>query len=124
MIRQGVVQEKLDMMSMNQLPPLSSLPQWSRINTLDRGRYPKPFIKDKLQPIQDSSHMANGDDVNKEIHVDLSELNPAQRIQHLERSIVFLKQQHHDVLNSLHGEIDVLKKENKGQLSSYLEPRQ
>jgi hypothetical protein len=45
MIKQGVVQEKIADLSMNQLPPLSTLPQWSRINTLDRGRYPKPFVK-------------------------------------------------------------------------------
>lgn len=47
--------------------------------------------------------------------VDLSELNPAQRIHHLERSIMFLKQQHAEVLKSLHDEIDNLKKENKGK---------
>lgn len=45
--------------------------------------------------------------------MDLSELNPAQRIQHLEKSIMFLKQQHGEVLKSLHDEIDNLKKENK-----------
>ena len=47
--------------------------------------------------------------------MDLSELNPAQRIHHLERSIMFLKQQHAEVLKSLHEEIDNLKKENKGE---------
>ena len=50
--------------------------------------------------------------------VDLSELNPAQRIQYLERSIIFLKQQHAEVLRSLHEEIEGLKKENKGKLHS------
>lgn len=45
--------------------------------------------------------------------VDLTELNPVQRIQHLERSIQFLKQQHQEVLKSLHEEIDFLKKDNK-----------
>ena len=48
--------------------------------------------------------------------VDLSELNPSQRIQYLERSIIFLKQQHTEVLRSLHEEIEGLKKENKGTL--------
>lgn len=52
--------------------------------------------------------------------VDLSELNPAQRIHHLERSIMFLKQQHAEVLKSLHEEIDGLKKENKGTFVFHL----
>lgn len=109
MLKQGVVQEKIsDLTSMNQLPPLGTLPQWSRVNTLNRGGYPKPFVKDKLQPIVDKNV---GDE--EERMVDLSELNPAQRIQYLERSIIFLKQQHTEVLRSLHEEIEGLKKENK-----------
>lgn len=108
MLKQGVVQEKIsDLTSMNQLPPLGTLPQWSRVNTLNRGGYPKPFTKDKLQAVPDK----NGEE--EERMVDLSELNPAQRIHHLERSILFLKQQHQEVLRSLHEEIDNLKKENK-----------
>ena len=66
-------------------------------------------MKDKLQPIVDKSV---GDD--EERMMDLSELNPSQRIQYLERSIIFLKQQHSEVLRSLHEEIEGLKKENKG----------
>ncbi|KAL3856159.1 hypothetical protein ACJMK2_010944 [Sinanodonta woodiana] len=110
MLKQGVVQEKIsDLTAMNQLPPLSTLPQWSRVNTLDRGRYPKPFVKDKLQTIQDRPDTGEEDDKQ----IDLSQLNPAQRIHHLERSIIFLKQQHQEVLKSLHDEIEGLKKENK-----------
>ena len=41
--------------------------------------------------------------------------NPAQQVQHLERSINFLRQQHHEVLASLHDEIERLKIENKGE---------
>ncbi|XP_060564742.1 coiled-coil domain-containing protein 74A-like isoform X2 [Ruditapes philippinarum] len=108
MLKQGVVSEKIsDLTSMNQLPPLGTLPQWSRVNTLNRGSYPKPFTKDKLMPVADKV----GDEDDRT--VDLSELNPAQRIHHLERSIMFLKQQHAEVLKSLHEEIDSLKKENK-----------
>lgn len=108
MLKQGVVQEKIsDLTSMNQLPPLGTLPQWSRVNTLNRGGYPKPFTKDKLLPAPEKI----GDE--EEGVVDLAELNPAQRIHHLERSIMFLKQQHAEVLKSLHEEIDNLKKENK-----------
>ena len=107
MIKQGVVQEKIADLSMNQLPPLSTLPQWSRINTLDRGRYPKPFVKDKHNPSID------GKKEEEEEDKDVSDMNPTQRIHHLERSIGFLKQQHQEVLRCLHEEIEGLKKENK-----------
>ncbi|XP_061197997.1 coiled-coil domain-containing protein 74A-like isoform X1 [Saccostrea echinata] len=111
MIKQGVVQEKIsDLTSMNHLPPLSTLPQWSRINTLDRGRYPKPFVRDKVHIYPDMSKKEEGDD-NKE--VDLLEMDPKQRIQHMERNMMFLKQQHQEVLQSLHAEIEALKKDNK-----------
>ncbi|XP_052801304.1 coiled-coil domain-containing protein 74A-like isoform X3 [Mya arenaria] len=109
MLKQGVVQEKLsDLTSMNQLPPLGTLPQWSRVNTLNRGGYPKPFTKDKLTTVSDKLGGEDGEDRT----VDLSELNPVQRIHHLERSIQFLRQQHTEVLKSLHDEIDNLKKQN------------
>lgn len=111
MIKQGVVQEKIsDLTSMNQLPPLSTLPQWSRINTLDRGRYPKPFVKDKLTT---GPEPRKEEDEDRD--VDISELNPSQRVHHLEKSILFLRQQHQEVLKSLHDEIEILKKENKGR---------
>ncbi|KAK3083698.1 hypothetical protein FSP39_001688 [Pinctada imbricata] len=114
MIKQGVVQEKIsDLTTMNHLPPLSTLPQWSRINTLDRGRYPKPFLKDKMNPaMQESKKDEDGEDKG----VELQELNPTQRIHHLERSMQFLRQQHQEVLKSLHDEIEALKKENKADL--------
>ena len=48
--------------------------------------------------------------------VDLQELNPTQRIHHMERSMQFLRQQHQEVLKSLHEEIEGLKRENKGDL--------
>ena len=47
-------------------------------------------------------------------HLNVIEMNPVQRIQYLERSLLFLRQQHSDVLHSLHEEVGSLKKENKG----------
>ena len=64
-----------------------------------------------LQPVADKSQTEEGEDGT----IDLTELNPTQRIHHLERSILFLRQQHAEVLKSLHDEIDNLKKENKGK---------
>ena len=45
MLKQGLVQERIGDLTMNQLPPLNTLPQWSRVNNLDKARYPKPFVK-------------------------------------------------------------------------------
>ena len=53
------------------------------------------------------------DEDDKEL--DLAGMNPGQRIQYLERSLMFLRQQHTDVLRALHEEVEGLKKENKGQ---------
>ena len=39
------------------------------------------------------------------------------RVAQLERSIVFLKQQHVETLQQLHSETERLKRENRGQLS-------
>ena len=39
-------------------------------------------------------------------------------ITHLEKNISFLRKQHKDVLSSLHNEIDILKRDNKGEFSS------
>ena len=48
MLKQGLVQERIGDLTMNQLPPLNTLPQWSRVNNLDKARYPKPFVKVRL----------------------------------------------------------------------------
>ena len=117
MIKQGVVQEVLTDMAVP-VPPLNNLPQWSRINTLDKARYPKPFLKDRLQPLPQPPPMerqtSQGSTPDKELEVS-EKMNPGQRIKHLERSIQFLQHQHQEVLGSLHHEIDTLKQDNKGK---------
>lgn len=67
------------------------------------------FFKDKHNPSID------GKKEEEEEDKDVSDMNPTQRIHHLERSIGFLKQQHQEVLRCLHEEIEGLKKENKGK---------
>lgn len=109
MIKQSLVQERISDLTMNQLPPLNTLPQWSRVNNLDKARYPKPFVKDKFQPMD--GRAGNMEEEDKEL--DQSGINPAQRVQYLERSLLFLRQQHTDVLRALHSEVESLKKENK-----------
>ena len=132
MLKQGLVQEAVsDIATGTQLPPLNNLPQWSRINTLDKARYPKPFLKDRLQPLP-NTQMEGGVPFSGAKRTDSqesqeegldggygaqgagAEVNPNQRIQHLEKSIQFLQIQHQEVLVNLHDEIEKLKRENKG----------
>ena len=76
MIKQGVVQEKIsDLTTMNHLPPLSTLPQWSRINTLNRGHYPKPFLKDKMNPAHEGKKEDEEDKLGVSVKVLLEQIN-------------------------------------------------
>ncbi|KAI0208833.1 hypothetical protein LSAT2_006449 [Lamellibrachia satsuma] len=120
MMKHGLVHETMAELSAAQsiapLPPLNNLPQWSRVNTLDKARYPKPFLKDRLQPLPDPTP---GDEEaapvagsNSDMEI-INNTNPVQRIEHLEKSLDFLRRQHQEVLANLHDEIDTLKRENK-----------
>jgi len=130
MLKQGVVQETLAELNGTAggvLPPLHNLPHWSRVNNFDKARYPKPFLKDRLQSLSKTDmdgststnvHASDTDtepEGQQDVVVDMMRgSNPAQRVVHLERSIQFLQQQHYEVLSNLHEEIDKLKRENKG----------
>lgn len=100
------------------LPPLNNLPQWSRVNTLDKARYPKPFLKDRLQPLPNTSEqnspIGSQDDSAESTLLSDDVMNPKMKALHLEKSVNFLRQQHQDILSQLHEEIDKLKRENKG----------
>lgn len=104
-----------------QLPPLNNLPQWSRVNTLDRARYPKPFRKDRpaLPPTSGESGGADDDDAyagsltSSESPSGVADNYRAQHLQHLERNLKFLQMEHKNVLQSLHQEIDALKRQNQ-----------
>ncbi|XP_064650790.1 coiled-coil domain-containing protein 74B-like isoform X2 [Lineus longissimus] len=119
LVRPGIVPDAVADMNA-QLPPLpNQLPQWSRVSKLDKSRYPKPFLKDRLNPlppthdgVKFSDTLDNQSDDNS-LESNPEDMNPSQRIQHLEKSIHFLRQQHFEILSSLHEEIDALKKENK-----------
>ncbi|XP_005096157.1 coiled-coil domain-containing protein 74A isoform X2 [Aplysia californica] len=76
-----------------------------------RARYPKPFVKDNKLNMDLGESLKDG--ANDDERLSVIEMNPAQRIQYLERSLLFLRQQHSDVLHSLHEEVESLKKENK-----------
>ena len=105
------------------LPPLQNLPQWPRIHTLDKGRYPKPFVKDQFQVLPPPQYSGLHHNIQAEIEsVDTSistnrdvDMDATQKVAHLEKSMEFLKKQHQDILVSLHSEIEALKRENKGK---------
>ena len=113
MIRPGVVQD-----SVNDLlgTSLSSLPHWPRVHVFDRARYPRPFMRDKLQPLPNPFVTGGAKKEDDEVEkIEITETtNPTVKIQYLERSIDFLRRQHQELLSSLHDEVDRLKKENKG----------
>ncbi|XP_033116995.1 uncharacterized protein LOC117116956 isoform X2 [Anneissia japonica] len=100
-------------MSSSSLPPLQNLPQWPRIHSLDKSRYPKPFLRDQIQvlpPPRQVKELGDSFDVASSVSGDMDQ---TARLQHLEKSIDFLKHQHKEVLRSLHEEIGHLKQENK-----------
>lgn len=116
MLKQGLVQESIADINNPHLPPLNNLPQWSRVSSLDRARYPKPFRKDRLQPLPNPGETApqDTDDPDADTPEEPSGSSTV-RIEHLERSMLFIQQQHQEMLKSLHTELDNLKRENKGR---------
>jgi len=108
------------------LPPLSMLPQWTRINNLSRMCPPRALMKDRLQRLPDtaisprtSERTMAWDDKASENDDTASMESAATSVHHihrLEHAIVFLQQQHDDTLSALHDEIDRLKRENRGVL--------
>ena len=95
------------------LPPLQNLPQWPRVHNLDRARYPKPFLKDRLRPLPDPGHVSG--DGGFEDEPLSSGRNGSDRIQVLENNIIFLRMEHEHMLAALHAEVDRLKRENQGK---------
>lgn len=100
---------------------LTNLPQWSRINNLDRARYPKPFMKDRLQPLPQTVPDAVGPaEASCSEQPTMTETTPGitdsavlqKKVQQLENTVTFLRKQHRDVLEALHEEVDTLKRRN------------
>ena len=106
------------------LPPLSTLPQWTRINNLSRQCPPRPLMKDRLQRLPKtvvsqkmSERIVVWDDCTSDNDdtVSVESAGTSRRhIHHLEHTIVFLQQQHDETLTALHNEVDRLKRENRG----------
>jgi len=124
MLKQSVPPRGVDSRGVPLLPPLSTLPQWTRVNTLARSCPPRPLMKDRLQRLPDTAvsqkmlqrTTAWDDDgsVNDDTASAVSSSTSIHRVHHLEHSILFLQQQHDDTLTALHDEIERLKRENRG----------
>jgi Coiled-coil domain of unknown function len=107
-------------------PPFNNLPQWTRVNTLARTCPPKPLLKDRLNRLPESSSESSkaSSETVDELYspyyrkfgpvASADSANSDRRVRQLEHSIVYLKQQHDDLLGALHQEIDKLKRENRG----------
>ena len=108
------------------LPPLQNLPSWSR-NSLERRRPPRPIVRDKLQPVQSMSEtnvakeLSTGALLEEMTNVRIvsapsggHDIDPHQRVVHMQKSIEFLRSEQSDILERLHAEIDRLRAENKG----------
>lgn len=110
------------MSSSSTLPPPGNLPSWSRVSALDRTRYPKPFLRDRI-PLPPGGGTTITTDTMIDFgnglgNVDVKFLegmaNAEQKsMVRYNKSVAFLQQQHADTLKKLHEEIDKLKKENK-----------
>jgi len=124
MLKQPVPPPSVDSRTCPVLPPLSTLPQWTRVNNLSRTCPPRPLMKDRLQRLPDtvvprkiSLRTTAWDDGCSDID-DTASMESAstsvRRVHHLEHAILFLQQQHDETLAALHDEVDRLKRENRG----------
>ncbi|GCC24267.1 hypothetical protein chiPu_0002667 [Chiloscyllium punctatum] len=103
-------------MSSASLPPLRNLPQWSRVGTVQRSRYPRSFFQDNVKHLPLSS---NAKIAKSEVPHQLSPLyeqqdvDPNLRVVTLEKNLKFLQEQHSETLGKLHQEIEQLKRANQ-----------
>lgn len=106
------------------LPPLSTLPSWSRASLHHKPKH--PLQPDKLRPLAtctvstvkgeaqlspSTSGSSNSSD-KEENTLHVIEVYK-QRVKYLSNNIDFLKEEHGKILKSLHDEIERLKYENK-----------
>ena len=112
------------------LPPLQNLPSWTR-NSLLRKKQPRQIIRDHLEPINpiveemdNSRALTKSNDKSSYTGRIVSALlqgqglDQEQRIEHVEKTIDYLRTQHAETLSNLHREIERLKAENKGELKN------
>jgi len=124
MLKQSLPPRAADSRGCPVLPPLSTLPQWTRVNNLSRSCPPRQLMKDRHhnlsgtvvadKMLEKTAAWDDGGYDNDDLASVGSTSTSLCRIQHLEHAIVFLQQQHDDTLAGLHDEVDRLKRENRG----------
>ncbi|XP_038649837.1 coiled-coil domain-containing protein 74A isoform X3 [Scyliorhinus canicula] len=104
-------------MSSASLPPLRNLPQWSRVGTLERSRYPRALFQDsnvKHLPLSPSTKAAKSEVPHQlSPRYEQREMDPNRRVITLENNLQFLQEQHSETLGKLHEEIELLKRANQ-----------
>lgn len=123
-------------MSSSALPPLGNLPSWARVSSLDKNRFPKPFLRDRLATLpptgsqtslpplteedsnDDLAHLQIHPRVSSQLDIpshDIESLSQGEkrRLIYYNKTIKFLQKKHAETLDKLHSEIESLKQENK-----------
>jgi len=116
------------LMSSSALPPLGNLPSWARVSSLDRNRFPKPFLRDRLTtlpptgpslpPINSNIKIDHSVSYASQLdlpvqNVDKLSKNEQHRLVYYNKTIKYLQEKHAETLKKLHEEIEMLKQENK-----------
>ena len=101
------------------LLPLPSVTQWSLMSKIQRPAPLKPLLQERLRRLPKAPILSASNDFSvSEGENDWKGDSPAERrIRFLENSIKFLRQEHAELLSSLHQEVDSLKRTN--QSTSY-----
>uniref|UniRef100_A0A3Q3DAT6 Si:ch211-222n4.2 n=1 Tax=Hippocampus comes TaxID=109280 RepID=A0A3Q3DAT6_HIPCM len=103
-------------MSSKNLPPVRHLPQWSRVGRLGVPCSPRRLQANRLQPLP---VLPAGDRGGQRAKTGSVPVDADARVASLQRNIEFLQYQHQETLHKLHQEVDILRRENKGdQLSN------
>lgn len=103
-------------MSSKNLPPVRHLPQWSRVGRLGVPCSPRRLPANRLQPLP---VLPAGDRAGPRTTAGSGPVDTDARVASLQRNIEFLQYQHQETLHKLHQEVDILRRENKGdQLSN------
>ena len=99
------------------LLPYQSITQWPLMSRIQRPAQLKPLLQDRLKRLPNASIFINDFTTNDEENGGTGGTPAERRIRFLENSIKFLRQEHEELLSSLHQEVDSLKKTN--QSTSY-----
>jgi len=131
MLKQSIVQEKLNDLSSSQLP--SHVPQWSRVQlgkhiTANLKRNNKVNLISSINNTNNVSieqlHQSQVSDISVGNFAGMQNntMDPTQRLKYLEKNIKFIQEQHMETLTALHTEMEKLRIENRGSNKKIFKP--